>query len=233
MSVACVTSGGPRNPKRQNHRGILSHSHCLVTLGKLALPLSEHCSKRDSACCWKDSPTPHHRLRWTSSKGTHVGELAQLHSLKWVALGPMDWPSLLLSKPTVRPWVNSSSIYPILYLMEMVKKLVLWNDTSKVSKTHGSHRISQRSSEEDSIMMVYQKAQALDQISDSFRWTFDSKPSGTKRCTPKSPLLPGQMKKSWTSRKGESKRFLSCGFCFGLFFWLFFSYLLTVISFLM
>ena len=37
--------------------------------------------------------------------------------------------------------------------------------------------------------------------------------------TPKSPLLPGQMKKSWTSRKeGETKRFLSCGFCFVMFF---------------
>ncbi|KAL6065576.1 hypothetical protein STEG23_005118, partial [Scotinomys teguina] len=54
-------------------------------------------------------------------------------------------------------------------LLELVKGLVLWKDACNISKTHGSHRLSQRSSGKDPVMVVYQKSEALNQTLDSLQ----------------------------------------------------------------
>lgn len=59
-----------------------------------------------------------------------------------------------------------------------MKELVLWNDSYKIPKTWGDHRIHQRSSGEDPVRTAYQKPQALKQTGDSLQWMFASQDDG-------------------------------------------------------
>ena len=59
--------------------------------------------------------------------------------------------------------------YPISDLLELVKGLVLWTNTPKISKTGDSYRISQRSSNEDPVMVVYQKPEVLNKTRDALQ----------------------------------------------------------------
>ena len=61
------------------------------------------------------------------------------------------------------------NMYPMQYLLEFLKGLVMWNNTGRISMTWGGFGISERSFGEDPVIMVYQKPEALNQTSDSLQ----------------------------------------------------------------
>lgn len=77
-----------------------------------------------------------------------AGELAMpLALLRWTAL--VAQTDQLNYHPGPQP-----DICPMENLLELVKGLVLWNDTSRISMTGGSQGTSERSSGEDPVMTV-------------------------------------------------------------------------------
>ncbi|KAL6085873.1 hypothetical protein STEG23_021860 [Scotinomys teguina] len=61
-----------------------------------------------------------------------------------------------------------ANIYPIWDLLDLVKELILWNATQRISMTGVAlGGIFERSFSEDPVMGVYQKPEALNQTNDS------------------------------------------------------------------
>lgn len=79
-------------------------------------------------------------------------------------------PSVALGKLAL-PFTGhySKRVDPIWDLLKLIKGLVLWKDTHNISMTCESHRISQGSSGENSVIMVYQNPEALNQTNDSLQ----------------------------------------------------------------
>ena len=59
------------------------------------------------------------------------------------------------------------NMYHIQDLLEFLKRLVMWKNTGRISMTLCGFGISERSFGEDPVIMVYQKPEAFNQISDS------------------------------------------------------------------
>ena len=72
------------------------------------------------------------------------------------------------------------NLYPICDLLEHVKGLVLWNNTLEIATTGGNLMIFERSCSESSMMMMYQKPEALNQANDLLQRIFSSKVDWTK-----------------------------------------------------
>ena len=57
--------------------------------------------------------------------------------------------------------------FPINDLMKHMKELVLWNHSCRISMTPDSSRLSERSSAEGPVMIMYQKPEDLNQTNNS------------------------------------------------------------------
>lgn len=137
---------------------------------------------------------------WPHSVGT--GELAQ--NLNW---GEQFWWELGLSHSAPTQAQSQCSdltlptIWPTHDQLEHMKGLALRNYGSRISRTQGNGRISQRSLSEGPVPMLYQKPEALNLTNDSLPWTFISTTVWAKEYNARHTTSPKVTKKNEGDRE--------------------------------
>lgn len=93
----------------------------------------------------------------------------------------VGWPTQL--PPRSRALSYSPQVYYIYELLDYVKRPILKIQSCRISTTQGNKRLSKRSPDKNSALIVYQKPEALNQTEDSLQCSFASKDVLTKGYT--------------------------------------------------